>query len=77
MVNKFEDFDSYIDFSPLTTGKKRALFTDAETAGEFSEKKICQTDKILNSNVSYIKMCKYSAQMLLGYFQFVCFNNLS
>lgn len=38
MVNKFEDFDSFIDFSPQTTGKKRAPFTDAETADEFREK---------------------------------------
>ena len=50
MVNKFEDFDSYTDFSPLTTGKKRALFTDAETAGEFSEKK-------------YAKQIRFSIQM--------------
>ena len=41
MVNKFEGFDSLINFSPQTTGKKkkRALFTNAEIAGEFSKKK--------------------------------------
>ena len=56
MVNKFEGFDSLINFSPQTTGKKkkRALFTNAEIAGEFSKKK-----------KKYAKQIRFSIQMFL------------
>lgn len=76
MVNKFEGFDSLINFSPQTTGKKkRALFTNAEIAGEFSKKKKKYAKQIRFSIQMFLisKCVNISAQILLGYFQFVCF----
>ena len=76
MVNKFEDFDSLIDFSPQTTGKKKELFLQMLRHLMSSAKKICQTGKILNSNVSHIKMCKYISSNAFRIFSICVFQRI-
>lgn len=79
MVNKFEGFDSLINFSPQTTGKKKKeLFLQMlrYLVSSAKKKKICQTDKILNSNVSHIKMCKYFSSNSFRIFSICVFQRI-
>ena len=80
MVNKFEDFDSLINFSPQTTikKKKKELFLQMlrHLVSSAKKKKICQTDRILNSNVSHIKMCKYFSSNAFRIFSICVFQRI-
>ena len=77
MVNKFEDFDSLINFSPQTTGKKKKeLFLQMLRYLVSSAKKKKKYAKQIRFSIQMFLISKcvnISAQMLLGYFQFVCF----